>query len=91
MNYFKSTYETGIAYSPNWYGSMSYAPAATVLLYNDNEGYCIGYMDSNLPAGVTAMTEAEAQTELNNAQDVDGVYFGDKLLHRWDSEVAIDE
>lgn len=90
MNYFKSKYDKTVSYSPNWYGSMDYAPTATVLLYNDNEGYCVGYMESALPTEVTAMTEDEALGEIAQATDVDGVYFGDKLIHRWDSEVAID-
>ena len=84
MNYFKSTYQLGLAYSPNWYGTLDYAPPATVLLYDDNQGYCIGYMASELPQGVTSIAETEAQTELANAQDVEGVFYGDKLLNRWD-------
>lgn len=84
MNYFKSNYEKGLAYSENWYGTLDYAPPATVLLYNDNDGYCIGKMESALPNGITAMTETEALAEISNAVEVDGVYFGDKLLHRWE-------
>jgi hypothetical protein len=82
--YFKSYYEKTLSYSPNWYGTMDYAPPAIVLLYDDNQGYCIGYMDGELPAGVEAMTEIDALAEILVAQDIDGVYFGDKLLHRWD-------
>lgn len=85
MNYFKSYYTPGIAYSPNYYGTLSWAPAATVILYDDNEGYCIGYMESDLPPGVEAITEEEANIELQNAVDTDGVFFGEKLLHRWDN------
>lgn len=85
MNYFKSYYDKGLAYSPNWYGILSYAPAATVLLYDDNEGYCVGYMESDLPLGVEAITEAEALAQVAAADDVDGVYFGEKLAHRWDN------
>jgi len=85
INYFKGFYDKGIAYSPNWYGTMNYAPAATVLLYNDNTGYCIGYMASELPQGVFFMSEIDAQIEINNADiDDSNVFKGDKLLHRWD-------
>jgi hypothetical protein len=84
MNYFKSYYETGLAYSPNWYGTLSYAPQATVLLYDDNQGFCIGFMEVELPPGVIPMTEAEALAEVAQAEDIDGVWFGEKLAHRWD-------
>ena len=84
MNYFKGFYDLGIVYSRNYYATLDYAPSATVILYNDNEGYCIGYMESALPDGVTAMTEADALAEVVQVQDIDGVWFGDKLTHRWD-------
>lgn len=83
MNYFKSFYESGIAYSPNWYGTLNYAPPATVLLYDDNQGFCIGYMESELPEGVQALTEAEALAIVEGAEDVDSVWFGKKLAGRW--------
>jgi hypothetical protein len=84
MNYFKSFYDSGIAYSPNWYGTLSYAPAATVLLYDDNQGFCIGCMESELPEGVQAITEQEALSIVASAEDVEGVWFGEKLAHRWE-------
>jgi len=84
VNYFKGFYELGIAYSPNYYGTMPYAPAAEVLLYDDNNGYCIGRMDSALPDGVISMTEQEALAEIAQAQDIGGVWFGEKLAHRWE-------
>lgn len=83
MNYFKSNYNP-CAYSPNWYGTLDYAPSSTILLYNDNENYCIGYMESSLPEGVVSMTESEALAEINQTANAEGIYFGDKLLHRWD-------
>ena len=46
-------------------------------------------MESELPEGVQAMTEAEAQAEVARAEDMDGVYFGEKLARRW--EVREDE
>lgn len=90
MNYFKSYYDKAIAYSPNWYGTLDYAPNATVLLYNDTEGFCVGHMESALPEGVQAMTEQEALAEVAQAQDIEGVYFGEKLANRWLEEGGID-
>ena len=90
MNYFKSTYDQGIAYSPNWYGTLNYAPPATVLLYDDNQGYCIGYMASELPDGAQALMESEALAIVDGAEDVEGVFFGEKLANRW-NEVVLDE
>jgi len=84
MNYFKSYYDTGIAYSPNWYGTLDYAPTATVLLYDDNQGFCIGYMENELPEGVFFISEENALNEIFYAEDIDGVFNGEKLFHRWD-------
>lgn len=84
MNYFKSYYDKTLSYSPDWYGTLSYAPPATVLLYNDNEGFCIGYMASELPDGVQALTESEALAIVAGAEDIEGVWFGEKLARRWD-------
>lgn len=83
MNYFKSFYKPGTAYSPNWYGTMNHAPAAEVLLYDDNQGYCIGRMKAELPAEVVPMTEAEALIAVSSAKSIKGVYAGDKLAVRW--------
>lgn len=94
--YFKSTYEPCV-YSENWYGTLDYAPRATVLLYNDNECFCIGYLEDvdkyNLLLNATTVTaysnEEEALLDVeSNSIDIEGVYFGAKLLNRWD-EVAI--
>ena len=84
MNYFKSYYDKTLSYSPDWYGTLSYAPPATVLLYDDNQGYCIGYMASELPDGVQALTESEALAIVAGAEDIEGVWFGEKLARRWD-------
>ena len=84
-NYFKSYYPPGLGYSPTWYGTMDWAPKATVLLYDDEQGQCIGFMDSALPPEVTPMTEQEAGKEV---ADCDGkkekVWKGDKLKRKWD-------
>jgi hypothetical protein len=81
MNYFKSTYQP-CSYSPNWYGTLDYAPNATVLMYDDENLFCIGTMDEIID-GVEYITEEQA---INIINDSDGelVYKGDKLLHRWD-------
>lgn len=82
-NYFQSNYQP-CAYSPGWYGTLDYAPPATILLYNDNSCVCIGYMEDALPPGVMPITEQQANEIFSNAVDIDGVWFGEKLLHRWD-------
>lgn len=84
MYYFKSYYEP-CAYSPNWYGSFSYAPKATVLLYDDENCYCVGYMDEIIE-GVEYISEAEA-LELIEVTEGELVYKGEVLLHRWDEVV----
>ena len=83
MYYFKSYYSP-CSYSPNWYGTLDYAPPATVLMYNDAEGFCIGTMDEQID-GVTYISEPEAMVIVNTA-DINNpnVFVGNKLLHRWD-------
>jgi len=87
MNYFKMYYQA-CAYSKNWYGILNYAPTATILLYNDAEGYCIGHMEESI-YGVQPLTEAEALAEVNAVAEVMDVWKGDKLATRWD-EVLVD-
>lgn len=82
MNYFKSTYTPGIKYAPNWYGQLDIAPTATVIYYDDVNGLCIGFMESDLPAGVVAITE-DVATESRPVGE--GQWFGDALIHRWDA------
>ena len=85
VNWFKSKYENVNGYSPNWYGIMDYAPNSTILLYDDNKCECIGYMESELPTDdhLTALTEQEAKSIIDNYEDADGVYFGEKLENKW--------
>jgi len=75
-----------VTYSPGWHGTMPKCPKkVTVLLYNDNEGYGIAQTkDTFIPREVIQITELAAKDILATAKDEDGVYFGDKLLHRWD-------
>ncbi len=74
-----------IAYSPGWHGAMAKCPKkVTVLMYNDRDGYGIAKTeDTFIPPEVEVITEAEAQSLLA-LPDADGIYRGDKLLHRWD-------
>lgn len=90
MNYFISRYEP-CAYSPNWYGHKIYAPNATVLMYNDEEGFCIGYMEAD-DADVKYVTEYHATEWLSYYNDIDNpnIWIGDRLLHRWDEPVVED-
>lgn len=84
--YFKSNYTPGIKYSPGWYGTLNYAPLATILLYNDEDGYCIGTINETI-AGIEYITEEAALTIINAVDLTDPLIFtGDKLLHKWDRE-----
>jgi len=85
MNYFKSYYSP-CAYSPNWYGTLDYAPMATVLMYNDEDCYCIGYMEAN-DANVNYISEKEAMDIIDNEDGrLDHIWKGERLAHRWDIE-----
>jgi hypothetical protein len=82
MKYFKSTYEKGIAYSKDWYGTFSYAPNATVLMYDDLNAFCIGTMKETID-GVEYLTEEQALSIINSSEG-EKVYKGNKLAERWD-------
>ncbi len=87
-HYFKSTYERVLAYSPNWYGTLDFAPPAVVELYNDREGWCIGYMESELPKGVIPLTENEYKSIFTAllpriSDGHNGIWAGDALANRW--------
>lgn len=75
-----------VSYSPNWYGTMPKCPKnVTVLLYNDKEGYGIAQTDDTfVPPEVAKITKSEADQIMAKAKVKDGVFFGDKLTHRWD-------
>jgi hypothetical protein len=92
VNWFKSKYEKVEGYSPNWYGIMDYAPNSTILLYDDNICECIGYMNEELPDDehLTSLTEEQATEIIDNYEDVDGVWFGEKLEKRWDTDELIE-
>jgi hypothetical protein len=93
MNYFKSKYEPVAGYSPNWYGTMDYAPVATILLYDDNLCECIGYSEYALPedSHITPLTENNALDIIQNYPEGEGIWFGEKLEKRWLSEEEIIE
>jgi hypothetical protein len=87
-NWFKSKFERVAGYSPNWYGTLDYAPNATVVLYDDNELYCIGFMEESLPDvdSITPLTAQEAQDIIENLSDEENVWFGEKLENRWNEK-----
>ena len=82
---------TRIKYSPNWHGTMPKCPkGVTVLLYNDVEGFGIARTeDSFVPPEVAVISEDTAKGIVAKAKDVDGIFFGDKLAHRWDEKVVL--
>lgn len=87
VNWFKSNYEAVAAYSPNWYGEMSYAPPAIIWLYDDNVRMCVGHMEVEIPVDphLTVLTEQEAEDIIGEADPDDpNVWFGERLEHRWD-------
>lgn len=91
-HYVKCFYGQNVVYSKGWYCTLDYAPPLEVVFYDDNEGYCIGYTESELDYNALISNEpifpiSEMDTYmiiLNSDIDTNGVYFGDKLLHRWD-------
>lgn len=94
MNYFKfiipnNADGTRVSYSPNWAGTMPRCPKnVKVLLYNDKDGYGIAQTeDTFIPKEVTVLKSADALKVVTTAVDTDGVFFGDKLVRRWDVEV----
>lgn len=85
MYYFRFEIPAGVKYSPNWHGTMPRCPKdVEVLLYNDKEGYGIAKTEDIFkPPEVEVLAEAEALKVVREAQDEEGVYFGQKLADRW--------
>jgi hypothetical protein len=89
--YFKSNY-TPCFYSENWYGCLDLAPNAIIEFYDDNNNFCIGYVESEeakiILEGYETITvyatEVEAQDEIALLSVVDdNVWFGERLATRW--------
>lgn len=79
-------------YPQGWCGVMDRVPNnVTVLAYNDVVGFGIAQADDSfVPPEVTVLTEADALAQVASLADADGIYTGDKLLHRWDAPVVPD-
>ena len=94
--YFKSNYMPPCAYSPNWFGTLDNSPMAQILLYNDILYFCIGYTENEADYNIitsyetiTAYESEEQALEDIEARSIDNVdvWFGERLLHRWDVKV----
>lgn len=90
--FFKSQYQP-CTYSPNWYGTLDLAPTATVILYDDNENICIGYVESieakNILEQYATISFYETEADMEDDYEIysiedEHVWFGDRLIHRWD-------
>ncbi len=79
---------TRVTYSSGWHGIMPHCPKdVTVLLYNDKEGYGVAQTtDTFIPKEVKVLSQEDALALVSSAEDTDGVYFGNKLAHRWDAK-----
>ncbi len=79
---------TRVSYSPVWCGTRERcAKNEKGLLYNDKEGWGIGEADGDfVPPDVTILTKGKAIQILSEVKDEEGVFFGDKLAHRWDAK-----
>jgi hypothetical protein len=71
--YWKFRYPAGTTYSPDWFGNMAFCPKnVTVLLQNDKEGWGIAYCESSRLLNLVKDSTDEK------------VYFGEKLVTRWE-------
>ena len=97
MTYFRFEIPTNadgsrVTYSPGYHGTMPHCPKdVNVLLYNDKEGYGIAQTeDTFIPPEVTKITKTLANDILTKAKDEEGVFIGEKLVHRWDDAEVLD-
>jgi hypothetical protein len=86
MNYyFKSNLFT-TEYNKGFYG-LNRVPPATVVLYDDNQGFCIGYFVDVCPIIPEISFYDNEQNALDDiafySVDDDNVWFGDRLDRRW--------
>jgi hypothetical protein len=92
MKYFKSNYKKGTKYPKGWYGELDFAPPATVLLYNDEKGYCIGQIsDVCRKPSIVTENEKEAETALRNPLNVAFEIDGETITRKEDNLVALAE
>lgn len=95
MNYFRFKIPTNadgsrVTYSPGWCGTRGKcARNEKGILYNDEEGWGIAQFEGDyVPDDVTVLTEKEVTELLATAEathkDNPKVFFGDKLVHRYD-------
>jgi hypothetical protein len=82
-NYFSTHYDRVDSYSPGWYGTRDKAPKAIILLYDDHECFCVGYMEQELPKDLTPLTEQQALDIVSKYQNKEKVFSSEKLLNRW--------
>jgi len=91
MQYFKFKYEPGLSYSPGWHGTRDHDFPATVLLYNDKEGYGIGCTKSEITKDCAPLTEEEALKEVDAVEESDKVFKNQSLADRWLPEATIED
>lgn len=84
--YFKSNLLSTTEYAKDWYG-INYTPPATVVLYDDNQGFCIGYFEDVCPIMPEVTFYSNEQKALDDITVCsikdDNVWFGDRLVNRW--------
>jgi len=81
-----------VSYSPGWFGTMPKCPdKVIVLLFDDKVGFGVAKCeDTIIPSEVIVLGEFDALNLVSNAKDEEGIYFGDKLAHRWDAKGVLD-
>lgn len=89
MKYFKFTIPEGLAYSPNWCGTMSNVPKnLNVMLYNEKDHYGVASTtDDDLPAEVEEIAEEQAFKIMSNMEarkDQSKLFYGKTLYKKWE-------
>ena len=93
LNYYQTTYPAGLRYSKEWYGTLTYAPKATVLMFDDDYTadtgmsiFAVSPAPQKQPSGVqggttlTAITREQADTIIKSyALDVGGKPFSPEI------------
>jgi len=63
VQYYQTTFPSGLKYSPNWYGTFSYAPKASeILLFDDSYSKDLGLCLFSMPIGIQPKGEQGGTT-----------------------------
>lgn len=88
VTYYLSTFPKGLRYSEGWYGTFTEAPEATVVMYDDDLGQCLFYLENGKSLGSSQGGTSVSWVSRSYAQSLLRSYTLQELVEPYDSEVT---